>query len=69
MAGATKRTRTRISYPRPTEELEDEMVEWWESHELLYNTGIGDFHLRDKKDKVMQEGCIKFGLESEYHLE
>ena len=67
MAGA-KRTRTRVSYPRPTPELEDEMVEWWASHELLYDTSIGDFHLRDKKDKVMQEGCIQFGLESEYHL-
>ena len=66
MAGA-KRTRTRVSYPMPTPELEDQMVEWWESHELLYDTNL-DFHYRAKKQKVMQEGCTQFGLECEYHL-
>ena len=64
---ATKRTRTRL-YPRPTPELEDEMVVWWESHKLLYDAASVDFHWRHRKDKVMQEGCIKFCFKSEYHL-
>ena len=69
MAGATTRTRIGVSsYPRPTPELEDRMIEWWASHELLYNKNIADFHNKDQKDQLMTEACIQFGIESEYRL-
>jgi hypothetical protein len=51
-----------------TRDVEDDLIEWWRSHDFLYNNTLPDFLDKAKKDRTIEAKAKEIGCTSEYNL-
>jgi hypothetical protein len=51
-----------------TTRVEDELIDWWRSHEYLYNNTLPDFLDKAKKERAYEAKAREIGCTSKYYI-